>query len=41
MEDNVKMDLKTSGWSVVGSGTGSFGSDNLESSCYFTRELVG
>jgi hypothetical protein len=37
----MKMDLKASGWSVVGTGSGSFGSDNVEFSGYFTRELVG
>jgi hypothetical protein len=41
MEDYVKMDLTASGWGVVGIGSRSFGSENVESSGYFTRELVG
>jgi hypothetical protein len=32
-----RMDLRASGWSVVGTGSGSCGSENVECSGYFTR----
>lgn len=40
MENNVEIDLKASGWSAVGSDLRSFGPENVETSGYFTRDLV-